>query len=85
MSVVLRQVVEDTPHRMDKDRQLCMDGQEDEEDCTKYLQLFDVAGLLCVVLNISLLSWFQGLVRGHFLHHDATLNLKAIGVFSVWT
>lgn len=69
MSVVLRQVVEDTPSRMDKDRQLCMDGQKDEEDWTKYLQLFDVAGLLCVVLNIGLLSWFQGLVSGHFLQY----------------
>lgn len=67
MSVILRQVVEDIPSGMNKDRQLRMDGQLDGEDCTEFFQFFGVAGLLCVVLNIGLLSWFQGLVIGHFL------------------
>lgn len=62
-----------------------MDGREDGEDYTGYFELFGVAGLLCVVLNIGLLRFFRGMVGGHFLHHDATPNLRDIGVFSVWT
>lgn len=85
MSVILKQVAEDIPSRMNKVRQLHMDGQEDGKDCTEYFQLFGMTGLLCVVLNVGLLSLFWALVLGHFLHHDATLNLRVIGVLSVWT
>lgn len=43
MSVILRQVTEDIPSRMNKVRQLHMDGQEDGKDYTEYFQLFSMA------------------------------------------